>query len=62
MMTFGAIAPQPVAAPGDFTVSNVSISPLSFLPTEGAARDTYAAVHEYAGLLNYYWRLRWRRK
>jgi uncharacterized SAM-binding protein YcdF (DUF218 family) len=58
MLAFGAVAPQPLAAPGDFTVSGISMSPLSFFPSEGAARDIYLALHEYAGLLNYRWRAR----
>jgi uncharacterized SAM-binding protein YcdF (DUF218 family) len=62
MLAFEATAPEPVPAPGDFTVERISTSPLSFFPTEGAARDTYSALHEYVGLVNYYWRLQWRRK
>jgi uncharacterized SAM-binding protein YcdF (DUF218 family) len=62
MLAFEAVAPKPVAAPGDFTVSAISISPLGFFPSEGAAKDIYLALHEYAGLLNYHWRARSYRK
>ncbi len=53
MFIFSAIAPEPVAAPGDFVVAPIPLSPLALFPSESAARDTYAALHEYVGLLNY---------
>jgi hypothetical protein len=33
------------------------LSPLDFAPTEGAARQIAASLHEYIGLVNYYWRV-----
>jgi len=58
MLAFAAIAPEPIAAPGDFSLGKLEISPLSFFPSEGAARLLYATLHEYIGLANYHWRIR----
>ena len=58
MLAFAAIAPEPIAAPGDFSLGKLEISPLSFFPSEGAARLLYATLHEYIGLANYHWRTR----
>jgi hypothetical protein len=58
MMTFAAITPEPIAAPGDFTISKVAISPFAFLPGEGAAHENVAVLNEYIGLIDYYLRLR----
>jgi len=58
MLVFGERAPEPIAAPGDFTVGRLELTPLDFFPNESAAPKMYAMIHEYIGLLNYYWRLR----
>jgi len=60
MLAFRAVAPEPIAAPGDFRVRRVSLDPLYFFPREAAAEDSYAVLHEYLGLINYSWRA-WRR-
>jgi uncharacterized SAM-binding protein YcdF (DUF218 family) len=53
MLVFSALAPEPIAAPGDFRVEPMPRSPLGLFPTESAAGDSYAALHEYVGLLQY---------
>jgi uncharacterized SAM-binding protein YcdF (DUF218 family) len=58
MLVFSRLAPEPVPAPGDFTVGELALTPLSFFPGAHAASDVAAALHEYLGLLNYSWRLR----
>ena len=57
MLVFGLKAPEPIPAPGDFNVGEFKFNPLGIFPGEGAARGVYFAVHEYLGLLNYYWRV-----
>ena len=57
MLAFKAKAPEPVPAPGDYTLGKLRLTPLDFFPSEGAARGIYATVHEYIGLANYYWRI-----
>jgi uncharacterized SAM-binding protein YcdF (DUF218 family) len=57
MLVFKELAPDPVAAPGDFMIGATPSSPLDLFPTEEAARRFYVAIHEYIGLANYYWRL-----
>lgn len=61
MLAFTAKAPEPLPAPGDFSLGEVVITPLNLLPNEGAARGIFASLHEYIGLANYYWRVRWSR-
>ena len=58
MLAFRSVAPEPIAAPGDFTVGEQRFSPLNLFPSEDAARKVFATVHEYIGLANYYWRAR----
>jgi uncharacterized SAM-binding protein YcdF (DUF218 family) len=53
MLVFRAIAPEPIAAPGDFTYAGGGV-----LVAEEAAVKIAAAVHEYLGIVNYRWRLR----
>ena len=55
---FRARAPEPIPAPGDFSVGNFEFTPFNFFPSEGAAARFFATLHEYIGLANYYWRLR----
>jgi len=57
MLVFSRIAPEPIAAPGDFTIRHFSWSPLRFMPSEGSAQDIQAAMNEYVGLVNYRLRL-----
>jgi len=60
MLAFRAIAPEPIAAPGDFEVRPLSLDPMYFFPREDAAESSYAAIHEYLGFIDYRWRV-WRR-
>lgn len=55
MLAFATVAPTPVAAPGDF---NTRAGAGGIVPSEEAARRINSALHEYAGLANYYWRAR----
>jgi len=61
MMVFSVKAPEPIPAPGDFSVGEFKLNPLSFFPGEGASRDIYFSLHEYLGLINYYWRIHFSR-
>ena len=54
MLAFGAIAPEALAAPGDF---NYASSGDWALVSEDAATKVAYAVYEYIGLINYRWRL-----
>jgi uncharacterized SAM-binding protein YcdF (DUF218 family) len=56
MLAFETQAPQPIPAPGDFSVGKLHLTPLDWFPSEGAARGILVSVHEYLGLVNYYWR------
>jgi uncharacterized SAM-binding protein YcdF (DUF218 family) len=56
MLAFESQAPQPIAAPGDFSVGEFQFTPLDWFPSEGAARGIFFSLHEYIGLVNYYWR------
>lgn len=58
MLVFAARAPEPVPAPGDFSLGGVDLNPLDFFPSESAARRLFITLHEYAGLANYRWRMR----
>ena len=58
MLVFAAHAPEPVPAPGDFSLSALDLTPLDFFPSESAARRLFLTVHEYLGLANYHWRIR----
>jgi uncharacterized SAM-binding protein YcdF (DUF218 family) len=57
MLAFATRAPEPIPAPGDFTLQQVKLSPLDFAPSVGAARAITSTVHEYFGLINYQLRL-----
>jgi len=57
MLAFAAHAPEPIAAPGDFTIREWTLSPLDLAPTTAAARNLTLTIHEYVGLANYYWRV-----
>jgi len=57
MLAFSTNAPEPIPAPGDFTLGETRFSPLDFAPTASAARAIRLTLHEYMGLANYYWRI-----
>ena len=57
MLAFGSKAPEPIPAPGDFTLRKLRLTPLDVFPTETSARDMAGSLHEYLGLANYYWRV-----
>jgi uncharacterized SAM-binding protein YcdF (DUF218 family) len=57
MLVFANRVPEPIPAPGDFSVGEIEMTPFAFLPSNGAAQRNFAAIHEYLGWLNYYWRL-----
>jgi uncharacterized SAM-binding protein YcdF (DUF218 family) len=56
MLAFASRAPEPLPAPGDFTLAEFKMTPLDFFPSLGAARGIAESLHEYVGLANYYWR------
>ena len=58
MLAFAARAPEPVPAPGDFSLGALEFTPFDFFPSESAARQLFITLHEYLGLANYHWRLR----
>ena len=58
MLVFSERVPEPIPAPGDFTIGQFELTPFDFFPNEGVAPKMFATIHEYAGLVNYYWRLR----
>ena len=57
MLAFSARAPEPIPAPGDFSLRPFELTPLHLLPSLGAARAIADSLHEYIGLANYYWRI-----
>jgi uncharacterized SAM-binding protein YcdF (DUF218 family) len=57
MLVFSINAPEPIPAPGDFTLTEWKLSPLDFAPTLAAGRSIAVTLHEYMGLANYYWRI-----
>ena len=57
MLAFKAKAPAPIPAPGDFSLGKFELEPFHFFPGESAARSVLASLHEYIGLINYYWRV-----
>jgi hypothetical protein len=58
MLAFASRTPEPIPAPADFTLGELRMTVLDVFPTEGAARGVVGSVHEYLGLVNYYWRVR----
>jgi uncharacterized SAM-binding protein YcdF (DUF218 family) len=58
MLVFSRLAPEPVPAPGDFSVGELDLTPFGFFPGEHAASKLSGALHEYIGLINYNWRVR----
>lgn len=57
MLVFSNRVPEPIPAPGDFSIGEIELTPFAFLPNETVAPKIFEALHEYAGCLNYYWRL-----
>jgi uncharacterized SAM-binding protein YcdF (DUF218 family) len=57
MLAFAAKTPEPIPAPGDYSIGRFRLTPFDIFPGEGAARRIYLTVHEYIGLANYYWRV-----
>jgi len=57
MLAFSARAPEPIPAPGDFSLRAFELTPLDLLPSLGAARGIADSLHEYLGLANYHWRI-----
>jgi uncharacterized SAM-binding protein YcdF (DUF218 family) len=57
MLAFSSEAPEPIPAPGDFTLREWKLSPLDFAPTVSAARAIALTLHEYIGLANYHSRI-----
>src|SRR5512135_1991483 len=47
MLAFSALAPEPIAAPGDFSVDPLEITPFDFFPNEQVARKLFITLHEY---------------
>ena len=58
MLVFAAVAPEPIPAPGDFSIGRLDLTPFDFFPNESAARRLFVTLHEYIGLANYHWRVR----
>jgi uncharacterized SAM-binding protein YcdF (DUF218 family) len=56
MLAFKAKAPEPIPAPGDFSLGEFELEPFHFFPSEAAAKGILISIHEYVGWLNYYWR------
>jgi uncharacterized SAM-binding protein YcdF (DUF218 family) len=57
MLAFATRAPEPIPAPGDFSLGALELTPLDILPSVAAARNIAESLHEYLGLANYYWRI-----
>jgi uncharacterized SAM-binding protein YcdF (DUF218 family) len=57
MLVFSARVPEPIPAPGDFSVGELELTPFDFFPNVGAAEKLVFTIHEYIGIVNYYWRL-----
>jgi hypothetical protein len=50
MLVFSRRAPEPIAAPGDFSVGMFELTPVDLFPNEAVAAKISAAIHEYVGL------------
>ena len=58
MLVFARLAPEPIPAPGDFALGKFELTPFSFFPSESAASNLFYTLHEYLGIANYNWRVR----
>ena len=56
ILAFQRVVPEPIPAPGDFTLGERQFSPLGLFPSEDAAEQISSTLHEYIGLINYRWR------
>ncbi|MSP38427.1 MAG: YdcF family protein [Deltaproteobacteria bacterium] len=59
MLVFSSRVPEPIPAPGDFSVGKIELTPFEFSPNESVAPRIFAALHEYIGWVNYYLRLKY---
>jgi uncharacterized SAM-binding protein YcdF (DUF218 family) len=57
MLVFSQLVPEAIPAPGDFSVGKFELTPFDFFPSEAAAEELFATIHEYVGWVNYYGRL-----
>jgi len=57
MLVFSQLVPEPIPAPGDFSLGKFDLTPIDLFPSEDAAEELFATINEYVGWLNYYWRL-----
>src|SRR5262245_22906356 len=57
LLVFSVLTPTPIAAPGDFSLSEFELTPFDFFPNEQVARKLFVTIHEYLGFANYYWRM-----
>ncbi|MBI4469198.1 MAG: YdcF family protein [Acidobacteria bacterium] len=53
MLVFRSLCPDPIPAPGDFTIGESTWSPLRLFPSEEAGGFMTSTLHEYIGLVNY---------
>ena len=58
MLVFSQLVPEAIPAPGDFSVGKFELTPFDLFPSEAAAEELFATIHEYVGWVNYYCRLR----
>ena len=58
MLVFTELVPEPIPAPSDFSLGKFDSTPLDFFPNEAVAPKMFVTIHEYLGMINYYWRLR----
>ena len=56
MVAFTSRTPDPIPAPGDFTLRKFEFNPFYMFPGESAANRIYATLHEYIGLADDYYR------
>ena len=54
MLVFKSKAPEPIPAPGDYSLGKFKPS---LSPSQAAAQGIVTSLSEYIGLVNYYWRL-----
>jgi uncharacterized SAM-binding protein YcdF (DUF218 family) len=57
MLVFSRLVPEPIPAPGEFSLGKFELTPFDFFPNESVAERLVTTIHEYAGCVNYYWRL-----
>ena len=57
MLVFKSKAPEPIPAPGDYSLGEFKPSARNLSPSQAAAQGIVTSLSEYIGLVNYYWRL-----